>query len=73
MIRKDTFIGFSEEVLTILSLLSSVSSCLIQSFILKTWHMYLSAVVGMFGGVATPMIRAILSKLVPQADTGKYY
>ncbi|XP_017756151.1 PREDICTED: proton-coupled folate transporter-like [Eufriesea mexicana] len=65
--------GFSEEVLAILSLLSSVSSCLVQSFTLKTWHMYLSAVIGMFGGVATPMIRAILSKLVPPADTGKIF
>lgn len=33
--------------------------------------MYLSAVVGMLSGIASPMIRAILSKSVPPEDTGK--
>lgn len=35
--------------------------------------MYVSAIVGMFSGIANPMIRAILSKSVPSEDTGKYY
>lgn len=56
----------------VLSLLSSLGSCLVQSFTLKSWHLYLSAVVGMFGSIASPMIRTIISKSVPSEDTGKY-
>lgn len=63
--------GFSEEVVAILSLLSSLAGSLIKCFTWKLWHMYLSAVVGMLGGVAAPMIRSILSKSVPAKDTGK--
>lgn len=68
-----TYGGFSEETVAIFSLLSSLSSSLIQSFTLKSWHMYISAVVGMFSGIANPMIRAILSKSVPSEDTGKIF
>ncbi|XP_061938843.1 probable peptidoglycan muropeptide transporter SLC46 isoform X5 [Apis cerana] len=65
--------GLSEETVAIFSLLSSLSSSLVQSFTLKSWHMYVSAVVGMFSGIANPMIRAILSKSVPSEDTGKIF
>ncbi|XP_043803934.1 uncharacterized protein LOC122720914 isoform X3 [Apis laboriosa] len=68
-----TYGGFSEETVAIFSLLSSLSSSLVQSFTLKPWHMYISAVVGMFSGIANPMIRAILSKSVPSEDTGKIF
>lgn len=68
-----TYGGFSEEITAILSLLSSLGSCLVQSFTLKSWHLYLSAVVGMFSGIASPMIRTIISKSVPSEDTGKIF
>ncbi|KAK9297172.1 hypothetical protein QLX08_009040 [Tetragonisca angustula] len=68
-----TYGGFSEEMTAILSLLSSLGSCLVQSFTLKSWHLYLSAVVGMFGSIASPMIRTIISKSVPSEDTGKIF
>ncbi|XP_076686696.1 putative peptidoglycan muropeptide transporter SLC46 isoform X3 [Andrena cerasifolii] len=68
-----TYTGFSEEVVALLSLLSSLAGSLIQCFTWKPWHMYLSAVVGMLGGVAAPMIRSILSKSVPTKDTGKIF
>lgn len=68
-----TYGGLSEEVTAILSLLSSLSGCLVHSFTLKPWHMYLSAVLGMFGGITSPMIRAIISKSVPSEDTGKIF
>ena len=58
-------------MVAILSLLSSLAGSLIQCFTWKPWHMYLSAVVGMLGGVTAPMIRSILSKSVPTKDTGK--
>ncbi|CAK9816013.1 Proton-coupled folate transporter [Anthophora quadrimaculata] len=64
---------FSEEVTAILSLLSSISSYVVRSFTFKSWHMYLAAVISMFSDVASPMIRAILSKSVPPEDTGKVF
>ncbi|XP_029040266.1 proton-coupled folate transporter-like [Osmia bicornis bicornis] len=67
------FGGLSEEVTAILSLFSSLSSSIVESFTLKSWHMYLSAVVGMFSGVASPMIRTTLSKSVPPEDNGKVF
>ncbi|CAL7951802.1 unnamed protein product [Xylocopa violacea] len=65
--------GFSEEAAAILSSFSSLCGSLVQSFTFKSWHMYLAAVVQMFGGIAGPLIRAILSKSVPSGDTGKVF
>ncbi|XP_031845559.1 putative peptidoglycan muropeptide transporter SLC46 isoform X1 [Nomia melanderi] len=68
-----TYTGFSEEAITMLSLFSILCSSLVQSFTWKSWHMYLSAAIGAFSGVATPMIRTILSKSIPAKDTGKVF
>ncbi|XP_076278681.1 putative peptidoglycan muropeptide transporter SLC46 [Lasioglossum baleicum] len=68
-----TYTGFSEEVVAILSVFSSLSCSLVQSLAWKSWHMYLSAGVSVFTGVASPMLRAILSKSVPSKDTGKVF
>lgn len=65
--------GFSEEVAAILSLFSCLSSSIVEGLTFKSWHMYLSAIVGMLSGIASPMIRAILSKSVPSEDTGKVF
>ncbi|XP_076618594.1 putative peptidoglycan muropeptide transporter SLC46 isoform X1 [Colletes latitarsis] len=67
------YAGLSEKTAAILSLLSSISSSLVQSFTWKSWHMYLSVVVGAFSGVTNPMLRTILSKSVPPEDTGKVF
>ncbi|XP_003704933.2 putative peptidoglycan muropeptide transporter SLC46 isoform X1 [Megachile rotundata] len=68
-----TYGGFSEEVAAILSFFSCLSSSIVKGLTLKSWHMYLSAIVAMLSGVASPMIRAILSKSVPSEDTGKVF
>ncbi|XP_076163594.1 putative peptidoglycan muropeptide transporter SLC46 isoform X3 [Ptiloglossa arizonensis] len=65
--------GFPEEAAAVLSLLSSLSSSLVKSFTWKSWHMYLSTIVGAFSGIASPMLRAILSKSVPPEDSGKIF
>lgn len=54
-----------------MSVFSSLSCSLVQGLAWKSWHMYLSAGVSVFTGVASPMLRAILSKSVPSKDTGK--
>ncbi|XP_078050574.1 putative peptidoglycan muropeptide transporter SLC46 isoform X2 [Augochlora pura] len=68
-----TYAGLSEETVAILSVFSTLSSSLCQSLTLKPWHMYVAAGIGTFGGVASPMMRTILSKSVPSKDTGKVF
>jgi len=63
-------IGFPDAVIAIISVISSFSSALVHAFTWQSWHMYLSLILGVFGGVSRPMIRAILSKAVPIQDTG---
>lgn len=64
-------LGFPEAVVAIISVMVSCGSVLVRAFTWQSWHMYLSVVVGMFGNISRPMIRAILSKTVPVQDTGK--
>lgn len=71
LIRRCT--GFSEAVIAIISVTSSLCTALVCAFTWQSWHMYLSIVVGIFGDLSRPMIRAILSKAVPEKDTGKVF
>lgn len=65
--------GFPEAVIAIISVTSSLCSVLVCAFTWQSWHMYLSVGIGMFSDLARPMIRAILSKAVPEKDTGKVF
>ncbi|XP_077266031.1 putative peptidoglycan muropeptide transporter SLC46 isoform X1 [Temnothorax americanus] len=67
------YAGFPEAVVAIVSVTSSFGSALVRAFTWQSWHMYLSMVLGMFGNISRPMIRAILSKVVPTQDTGKVF
>ncbi|EGI69454.1 PREDICTED: proton-coupled folate transporter-like isoform X1 [Acromyrmex echinatior] len=67
------YAGFPETVIAIISIISSFGSALIRAFTWLSWHMYLSMVLGMFGDISRPMIRAILSKAVPVQDAGKIF
>ncbi|KAM0729267.1 putative peptidoglycan muropeptide transporter SLC46 [Formica fusca] len=71
LIRRCT--GFSEAVVAIISVMSSLCTALVCAFTWQSWHMYLSVSVGMFGDLSRPMIRTILSKAVPEKDTGKVF
>ncbi|KAL0113780.1 hypothetical protein PUN28_012713 [Cardiocondyla obscurior] len=67
------YAGFPETVITIISIISSCGSVLVNAFTWQSWHMYLSVILGMFGEISRPMIRAILSKAVPINDAGKVF
>ncbi|GAB1867267.1 Proton-coupled folate transporter [Camponotus japonicus] len=71
VIRRRT--GFPETVIAIISVTSSLCTALVCAFTWQSWHMYLSIAVGIFGDLARSMIRAILSKAVPEKDTGKVF
>lgn len=64
------YLGFPETVIAIISITSSLCTALVCAFTWQSWHMYLSIAVGIFGDLARSMIRAILSKAVPEKDTG---
>ncbi|XP_057308878.1 proton-coupled folate transporter-like [Hydractinia symbiolongicarpus] len=57
----------SEILLTELGIISTVSSLVTIALITQRWQMFLVPIVGCFGGVCMPVIRARMSKLV-QAD-----
>lgn len=64
-------LGFPEAIIAIISVISAIGAILVYAFTWKSWHMYLSLIIGIFSGVSRPMIRAILSKVVPSQDTGE--
>lgn len=64
------YLGFPEAVIAIISVTSSLCTALVCAFTWQSWHMYLSIVVGIFGDLSRPMIRAILSKAVSEKDIG---
>lgn len=66
----ELYLGFSEAAVAIISVISSLCTALVCAFTWQSWHMYLSIGVGMFGDLSRPMIRTILSKAVPEKDTG---
>lgn len=65
--------GISEEAVALVALLSSISAAVIRAFVWKAWQMYVSIGAGMFGNLAGPSIRAMLSKSVPSQDGGKVF
>ncbi|KYN27821.1 PREDICTED: proton-coupled folate transporter-like [Trachymyrmex cornetzi] len=67
------YAGFPETVIAMVSIISSFGSVLARAFTWLSWHMYLAIVLGMFGDISRPMIRAILSKAVPVQDAGKVF
>ncbi|GBP07923.1 hypothetical protein EVAR_78077_1 [Eumeta japonica] len=59
--------------LTMLSYVSSVAENVIKAFAVVSWHMYLSSSVSLFRGLAQPILRSILSKLLPVEDLAKIF
>ena len=66
----ELYLGVSEAAVAIISIISSLLAVLMLAFTYKPTHMYLSIVLGILGDSSKPMIRAILSKVVPTKDTG---
>lgn len=42
-----------------------------KSLTTQSWHMYLSACIGLCSGLVGPAIRSIISKSVPAQDVGE--
>ncbi|GBP07935.1 Solute carrier family 46 member 3 [Eumeta japonica] len=59
--------------LTMLSCASSIVDYTIKTFATATWHMYFGASISLFRGLAQPIIRSMLSKLMPTEDMAKIF
>ncbi|GBP07952.1 Solute carrier family 46 member 3 [Eumeta japonica] len=59
--------------LVLLSYLSIIGEYLIRAFAVKSWHMYLGTSVSLFKGLASPLIRSIISKIIPGDDMAKIF
>lgn len=56
-------------ILTIISFLR-IASLMSLMFATKTWHIYVSKVIGSLGGLYTPVIRLFISKIIIPEDLG---
>ncbi|GBP07904.1 hypothetical protein EVAR_78064_1 [Eumeta japonica] len=59
--------------LALLAYLSSMVDYFIKAFAILTWQMYVGASISMFSGLANPLIRSTLSKLLPPQELGKIF
>ncbi|CAH2267017.1 proton-coupled folate transporter-like [Pararge aegeria] len=53
--------------------LSASTEFLINAFATASWHMYTSAGISLFRGLSAPLIRSLLSKILPTQDIAKVF
>ncbi|XP_012251995.1 proton-coupled folate transporter-like [Athalia rosae] len=66
-------LGLPDTLVVGIALVSNMSGSLTKAFTEEAWQFYLSAGIGMFAGVAGPVVRSILSKSIPPDDVGKVF
>ncbi|XP_061720375.1 probable peptidoglycan muropeptide transporter SLC46 [Cydia pomonella] len=65
-------LGLGDVPLAIVSFISAVADCLLKTFAVTTWHMYLTSV-SFIRVISAPLIRSFLSKMVPLEDIAKVF
>ncbi|XP_013162941.1 PREDICTED: proton-coupled folate transporter-like [Papilio xuthus] len=63
----------SDLLFSMLAFLSSTVEYIIKMFAVTTWFMYLGAGVSMFKGLSSPLIRSMLTKMLPPDDIAKVF
>ncbi|XP_068620175.1 probable peptidoglycan muropeptide transporter SLC46 [Battus philenor] len=58
---------------SIIAFLSSTTEYIIKTFAVTTWFMYLGAGVSLFRGLSSPLIRSMLTKMLPADDIAKVF
>ncbi|XP_049876941.1 solute carrier family 46 member 3-like [Pectinophora gossypiella] len=58
---------------SIIAFLSSAVEYFIRTFATLTWHMYLGAGVSLFKGLSAPLIRSLITKILPVEDIAKVF
>ncbi|XP_050681466.1 solute carrier family 46 member 3-like [Leptidea sinapis] len=58
---------------SIVAFLSATSEHLIKAFAVMSWHLYLGAGIAVFRGLSSPLIRSMLTKILPPQDIAKVF
>lgn len=63
----------SDIILSLLSFLSSIAEVVTRALVFQSWHMYLGASISMFRGLAGPLTRSYISKIIPMEDIAQVF
>ncbi|KAG7301503.1 hypothetical protein JYU34_014470 [Plutella xylostella] len=66
-------IGLGDLPLAILGHLSAVGDLLVVAFAVTSWQMYMGAGIAMFKGMAAPLVRSFITKVMPLEDIAKAF
>ncbi|CAK1552498.1 unnamed protein product [Leptosia nina] len=58
---------------SIVAFLSSAAEYLIKAFAVTSWHMYLAAGISLFRDLSAPLIRSMITKILPAQDIAKVF
>ncbi|XP_026494284.2 probable peptidoglycan muropeptide transporter SLC46 [Vanessa tameamea] len=58
---------------SIVAFSSSTAHYLIKTFATVSWHMYLASAISLFRGLSSPLIRSLLTKILPPQDIAKVF
>ncbi|XP_072942912.1 probable peptidoglycan muropeptide transporter SLC46 [Epargyreus clarus] len=67
------YLRVSDLAFAIIAFLSAIAHYMIKAFAVTTWHMYLSVGIAMFKGLSSPLIRSLLTKILPVVDIAKVF
>ncbi|XP_076045698.1 putative peptidoglycan muropeptide transporter SLC46 [Oratosquilla oratoria] len=67
------FLHVSDSVIGFIGALSKMGSFIVLALATQPWHLYLSSLVGLGGGMILVSSRAALAKLLPQTETGSVF
>ncbi|XP_028031101.1 proton-coupled folate transporter-like [Bombyx mandarina] len=53
--------------------LSMIVEYVVKALAVSTWHMYLSSTISLFKGLSSPLLRSLLTKILPITDIAKVF
>lgn len=67
------WLGIGDLISSNIAYVMSLTDYIIRTLAVQTWHMYLGAGVSLFKGLASPLIRSFLTKILPVVDIAKVF
>ncbi|XP_047519575.1 proton-coupled folate transporter-like isoform X1 [Pieris napi] len=63
----------SDLTFSMIALISTAAEYIIKAFAFTTWHMYLAAGISLFRDLSSPLIRSMITKILPAQDIAKVF
>ncbi|RVE43765.1 hypothetical protein evm_011614 [Chilo suppressalis] len=63
----------SDLAFSMLAFLTTAGQYMVKAFAVVTWQMYLGPLIALFGGLSAPLIRSMLTKILPIEDIAKAF